>query len=94
MRDIVSVIPELKNIPLGLEWLRVVIQRLFVDTIPAQHKGLKQGLRDFAANVTIGDDMFFGVLPKLLRQRSKRPQLFLWYVDFALAPRSPAARRF
>jgi hypothetical protein len=35
-RDIV--VPELKNIPPGLEWLRVATERLLVDTIPAQHK--------------------------------------------------------
>jgi hypothetical protein len=76
LRDIVSVVPELKNMPPGQEWLRVAIERLFVDTIPAQHKGLEQVLRDFSADVIIGDDMFFGVLPKLLGARSKRPPLF------------------
>ena len=63
-RDIV--VPELKNMPPGLEWLRVAMERLLVDTIPAQHKGLEQVLRDFAAEIIIGDDMFFGMLPKLL----------------------------
>ena len=77
LRDIVSVVPELKNMPPALEWLRVAIERLFVDTIPAQHKGLEQVLRDFAADVIIGDDMFFGVLPKLLGARSKRPPIVL-----------------
>jgi hypothetical protein len=77
LRDIVSVVPELKNIPPGLEWLRVAIERLFVDTIPAQHKGLQQVLRDFAADVIIGDDMFFGALPMLLGPRSKRPAIVL-----------------
>jgi hypothetical protein len=63
--------------PPGQEWLRVAIERLFVDTIPAQHKGLEQVLRDFAAEIIIGDDMFFGVLPKLLGARSKRPPIVL-----------------
>jgi hypothetical protein len=31
----------------GQEWLRVAIERLFVDTIPDQHKGLEQVLRVF-----------------------------------------------
>jgi hypothetical protein len=57
--------------------LRIAIERLFVDTIPAQHKGLKQVLRDFAADVIIGDDMFFGMLPKLLGPPSKRPPIVL-----------------
>jgi MGT family glycosyltransferase len=74
-RDIV--VPELKNIPPGLEWLHVAMERLLVDTIPAQHNGVEQVLRDFAADVIIGDDMFFGVLPKLLGPRLKRPPIVL-----------------
>src|SRR5260221_5748602 len=77
LRDIISVVPELKNIPPGPQWLRVAIQRLFVDTIPAQHKGLQQVLRDFPADVIIGDDMIFGVLPMLLGPRPKRPPIVL-----------------
>jgi UDP:flavonoid glycosyltransferase YjiC (YdhE family) len=77
LRDIISVVPELKNIPPGPEWLRVAIERLFVDTIPAQHKGLQQVLRDFPAEIIIGDDMIFGVLPMLLGPRSKRPPVVL-----------------
>jgi hypothetical protein len=73
--DIVSVVPELKHTTPGPEWLRVAIERLFVDTIPAQHKGLQQVLRDFPADVIIGDDMIFGVLPMLLGTRSKRPPI-------------------
>jgi UDP:flavonoid glycosyltransferase YjiC (YdhE family) len=34
-RDILSVAPELKNIPPGLEWFRVAIERFFLDHIPA-----------------------------------------------------------
>jgi hypothetical protein len=77
MRDILSVVPELKNIPPGPQWLRVAIERLFVGTIPSQHKGLQQVLRDFPADVIIGDDMIFGVLPMLLGPRSKRPPIVL-----------------
>jgi hypothetical protein len=53
------------------------MERLLVDTIPAQHKGLEQVLREFAPDVIIGDDMFFGVLPKLLGPHSKRPPIVL-----------------
>ena len=77
MRDILSVVPELRNIPPGQEWLRVAIERLFVDTVPVQYKGLQQVLRDFPADVVIGDDMFFGVLPMLLGSCSKRPPIVL-----------------
>jgi hypothetical protein len=77
LRDILSVVPELKNIPQGPQWLRAAIERVFIDTIPAQHKGLEQVLRDFAADVMIGDNMIFGVLPMLLGLRSKRPPIVL-----------------
>src|SRR5258708_2807243 len=77
LRDLLSVAPELKDIPPGPEWLRVVCERVFVDTVPAQHKGLQQVLRDFPADVIIGDDMIFGVLPMLLGPRAKRPAIVL-----------------
>src|SRR6516225_7838027 len=64
--DILSVAPELKSIPPGPEWRRAAIERIFVDTIPAQHRGLEQVLRDFPAEIIIGDDMIFGLLPMLL----------------------------
>jgi UDP:flavonoid glycosyltransferase YjiC (YdhE family) len=75
--DIVSVAPELKNTPPGLEWLRIAMERLFVDPIPAQHKGLREVLRDFPADVVIGDDTIFGVLPMLLGRRANRPPIVL-----------------
>jgi UDP:flavonoid glycosyltransferase YjiC (YdhE family) len=77
LRDLLSVVPELKNIPPGRQWLRVAIERVFVDTIPAQHKGLQQVLRGFPADVIIGDNMILGVLPMLLGPRSKRPPIVL-----------------
>jgi MGT family glycosyltransferase len=75
--DIISVAPELKSTPPGPEWLRIAMERLFVDPLPSQHKGLQQVLRDFPADVIIGDDMIFGVLPMLLGPRSKRPPIVL-----------------
>ena len=57
-------------------------ERIFVDAIPAQHQGMQQVLRDFPADIIVGDDMLFGVLPMLLGPRSKRP------------PSCSAARRF
>jgi MGT family glycosyltransferase len=75
--DVHSVAPELKVTAPGPEWLRIAIERIFVDTIPAQHKGLEQVLQDFPADVIIGDDMFFGLLPMLLGQPSKRPPIVL-----------------
>ena len=77
LRNFHAAVPELKEIAPGPRWLRVVMERVFVDTIPAQHAGLQQVLRDFPADVLIGDDMFFGVLPMLLGPSSKRPPVVL-----------------
>jgi hypothetical protein len=50
---------------------------VFVDKIPAQYEGLEEVLRDFPADIIIGDDMVFGVLPMLLGPRRKRPPIVL-----------------
>jgi UDP:flavonoid glycosyltransferase YjiC (YdhE family) len=94
LRDLLSVVPELKNMPPGLEWLRVAIERLFVDTVPVQHKGLQQVLRDFPAHIVIGDDMFFGVLPMLLGPRSKRPPIVLCGISILHWRRADGAPHF
>src|ERR1700688_1227707 len=69
--------PELKVLPPGPDWLRVAMERVFVDNIPAQHEGLQRPLHSFGPDVIIGDDMFFGVLPMLLGRRSKRPPIVM-----------------
>jgi UDP:flavonoid glycosyltransferase YjiC (YdhE family) len=93
LRDFDTVAPELKNIPPGLEWLRVAMERVFVDAIPAQHKGLQQVLRDFPADVVIGDDMIFRRASHAAARTALEaaPNCALWYIDFALAPRRPSA---
>jgi UDP:flavonoid glycosyltransferase YjiC (YdhE family) len=81
-RDILSVVPELKSIPPGLEWLRVGCERLLVDAIPAQHQGLQQSLQKFPADIIVGDDMFFGLLPMLLGLRAERPPVVVCGTSF------------
>jgi UDP:flavonoid glycosyltransferase YjiC (YdhE family) len=68
---------EMKDVQPGPQWLRIVIERFFVDTIPAQYRGVHKLLREFPADIIIGDDMFFGVLPMLLGPSSKRPPIVL-----------------
>ena len=63
----------LKTIPPGPEWIRVAMERLFVDHIPGNTRACTDALQDFPADVIVGDDMFFGVLPMLLGPRAKRP---------------------
>jgi len=77
LRNFDAAVPELKEIAPGPQWLRVAMERLFVDTISAQHAGIQRVLRDFPADVLIGDDMLFGVLPMLLGPSSKRPPVVL-----------------
>ena len=76
-QDLFSLVPELKSIPPGPEWLRIACERIFVEAIPAQYQGLRQALDKFAADVIVGDDMFFGVLPMLRGPRAKRPPIVL-----------------
>ncbi|MGA7997522.1 MAG: glycosyltransferase [Bradyrhizobium sp.] len=94
LRDIGSVAPELQSIAPGPDWLRVALERFFVDTLPAQHQGLQQVLRGFPADVVIGDDMFFGVLPMLLGLRSKRPPIALCGTSFLHWCRQDGAPHF
>ena len=94
LRDFSSVAPELKDIPPGLEWFRVAIERIFVDPVPAQHQGLLQPLEDCQADVIVGDDMFFGVLPMLLGPRSKRPPIVLCGTSFLHLAREDGAPNF
>ncbi|MBO4225250.1 glycosyltransferase [Bradyrhizobium neotropicale] len=77
LRVMDEVVPELKTIAPGPQWLRIAMERLFVDAIPAQHAGLQLALRDVRPDVVVGDDMIFGVLPMLLGQRANRPPVVL-----------------
>lgn len=53
VRELDSLVPELKNIAPGPERLRVAMERLFLDTRPAQHAGLQQAVRDFRPDVVV-----------------------------------------
>ena len=77
LRDIKAVAPDLVAMEPGLDWLRVALQRIFIDRLPDQTEGLLQGLKDFPADVVICDDMFFGLLPILLGPRANRPPVIL-----------------
>jgi hypothetical protein len=60
LRDIYSFAPELAAIPPGLEWLRVASERFFIDRIVPQHESLQVVLREFPADVIVGDSAMFG----------------------------------
>ena len=94
VRELDSLVPELKNIAPGPEWLRVAMERLFVDTIPAQHASLQQAVRDFRPDVVVGDDMIFGVLPMLLGPRASRPPVVLCGTSILHSARDDGAPHF
>ncbi|MCP3390607.1 glycosyltransferase [Bradyrhizobium sp. CCGB12] len=77
LRDILGVVPDLNGNPGGSEWFCVASGRLFVDAIAPQHLGLIEALRKFPADIIVGDDLFFGVLPMLLGPCAKRPPITL-----------------
>ena len=86
-------VPELKVMSPGPDWLRIVMERVFVDNIPGQHEGLQRLLHSFGPDVIIGDDMFFGVLPMLLGS-SKRPPIVMCGTSILHWPREDGAPLF
>ena len=70
------------------------MERVFVDAIPAQHQGMQQVLQKFPADIIVGDDMLFGVLPMLLGPRSKRPPIALCGTSFLHWRRDDGAPHF
>jgi hypothetical protein len=75
LRELLSVAPELKDIPPGLEWLRVCVRRVFIDPMTAQHQALLRALRESQIDMILCDDMFLGALPIQLRAASERPSI-------------------
>lgn len=94
LRNIATFAPELTELPPGFEWLRVAMERCFIDALPAQHTGLQEVLQDFPADVILGDDMFFGLLPMLLGPRSERPAITLCGTSFLHWCREDGAPHF
>jgi MGT family glycosyltransferase len=86
--------PELKVLPPGPDWLRVAMERFFVDNIPAQCEGLRSRVGSLGSDAIVGDDMFFGVLPMLLGAHSKRPPVVLCGTSILHWPRADGAPLF
>ncbi len=68
--------------------------RFLVDTIPAQHEGLRQVLQDFPADVIVADDMYYGALPMLLGPRANRPPIVICGASILRCPRDDGAPDF
>jgi len=72
-----AVFPEWKTIPPGPGRLRFALEHVYIDAIRAQHQGMQRVLEEFPADVILGDNFLFGVLPMLLGRRSRRPAIVL-----------------
>jgi UDP:flavonoid glycosyltransferase YjiC (YdhE family) len=72
LRDILSAAPELTVIPPGPKWLRVALERVFIDRIAPQHASLQAALQEFPADAIVVDNTFLGVMPMLHAPRSER----------------------
>ena len=93
-QDLLAVVPELKTTPPGPDWLRIALERLFVDRVADQYRGLQDVLGSFSADVIIGDDMFFGVLPMLGGAVETRPPIVLCGTSFLHSARDDQAPHF
>ena len=94
LRDRDALFPEWKKLPPGPELLRFALEHVFVDVIPPQHEGLCRVLREFPADVIIGDNFLFGVLPMLLGPRAQRPAVVLCGTMLLHCPRDDGAPHF
>jgi MGT family glycosyltransferase len=90
-RDAHKLFPEFKTMAPGPHMLRLVLERAFVGPMLAQYEGIQQVLRDFPADVIIGDHLMLGVLPMLLGPRSERPPIILLGTTYLLSRRDDGA---
>jgi MGT family glycosyltransferase len=94
LRDLLSVVPELKDIPPGLERLRVCVRRIFVDPMAAQHQGLLQAIRESPVDMIFCDDTFLGAVPMQLGAGSERPPIVVCGTTFLRLAREDGGPNF
>jgi hypothetical protein len=63
-----------------LELLRVILERLFVNHIPAQHHGLEQVLKDVPADIIVGDDRSLGCCRRSSISINSATRPMLWHL--------------
>ena len=92
--DLFAAAPELRTVEPGPEWFRIALERLFVERIPDQFSAVLTILQDFPADLIIGDDMFFGLMPLLMGPRDRRPPIILCGTSFLHWEREDRAPHF
>jgi MGT family glycosyltransferase len=94
LRYLDAIFPEIKTIAPGPDMSRFYMERVFVDPMPAQYEGVKQVLKNFPADVILGDNGFLGALPMLLGPRSNRPPIVICGTMFLTYRRDDGAPHF
>ena len=94
LRDFASVAPELKTIRRGRNGCASPWSACSSIPYLPSIRVCSRCCRTFPADVIIGDDMFFGVLPMLLGPRSKRPPIVLCGTSFLHWRREDGAPHF
>lgn len=82
--DMLTAYPEFAELEPGPAMTLFYFKRVFADPLGAQHRGLREVMADFAADLIVADNLFFGVLPFLLGERSARPAILLCGTTFLL----------
>ncbi|MGO7733202.1 glycosyltransferase [Rhizobium johnstonii] len=94
MRRIENVIPEIADYKPGPERRLLLLERIFIDVVPAQASGLAGLVRKFSPDAILVDNTFFGVLPMLLQDQEGRPAVAICGTMFLHAPREDGAPTF
>jgi MGT family glycosyltransferase len=82
---------EIKAAPPGPEMLRLILERAFGGYMLPQYESIKDTMREFPADIIIGDHLMLGVLPMLLGPRSQRPPIALLGTTYLIARRDDGA---
>ncbi len=77
LSDLDTVAPELKTMPPGLDWIRVGMDRFFVDAITAQHKGMQEILQGLPSRRRHRRRHVFRCAADAARTEAKRPAVVL-----------------
>jgi MGT family glycosyltransferase len=86
-RDLDTLLAKVRALPPGPESKRYAMERVFVEPMLAQYESIKEVMREFPADIIIGDHTMYGVLPLLLGHRSERPPIVLLGTTFLIADR-------
>jgi MGT family glycosyltransferase len=82
---------EIRAAPPGPEMLRLILDRAFADYMLPQYESVKEALREFPADIIIGDHLMLGILPMLLGPRSQRPPIALLGTTYLISSRDDGA---